>query len=84
MHRDLGPVFITGASTGIGFALAQRLDARGWRVFAGVRTDVDAQRLRAILSARSEPVHLDVTIAEQIERACELLAQRTGGRLNGW
>ena len=29
MHRDLGSVFITGASTGIGYALAQRLDARG-------------------------------------------------------
>jgi hypothetical protein len=42
-------------------------------VFAGVRTDADAQRLRTILSARSEPVHLDVTNAEQIERVtcCE-------------
>jgi hypothetical protein len=49
MYRDLGSVFITGASTGIGYALAQRLDARGWRVFPAVRTDAreDADAARA-------------------------------------
>ena len=55
MHPDLRSVLITGASTGIGYALAQRLDAAGWRVFAGVRNDADAQRLRAVLSVHGEP-----------------------------
>jgi NAD(P)-dependent dehydrogenase (short-subunit alcohol dehydrogenase family) len=35
-------VVITGASTGIGRGCALRMDALGWRVFAGVRKEVDA------------------------------------------
>ena len=29
-------VFITGAATGIGMAIARKLDRLGWTVFAGV------------------------------------------------
>ena len=32
-------VVITGASTGIGEGCAVELDRRGWRVFAGIRSD---------------------------------------------
>jgi NAD(P)-dependent dehydrogenase (short-subunit alcohol dehydrogenase family) len=78
----LRSVVITGASSGIGHALARRLDAEGWRVFAGVRNATDAERLRSELSARSEPVLLDVTDAAHIAAAKTLVETRTGGRVN--
>ena len=42
-----GGVVVTGASTGIGNACALHLDRIGFRVFAGVRRDEDAERLRS-------------------------------------
>ncbi|HEX5474758.1 MAG TPA: SDR family oxidoreductase [Vicinamibacterales bacterium] len=68
-----GRVLITGASTGIGEACARRLDAAGWHVFAGVRRDEDAARLRAALSGRATPVLLDVTDESSIARAAQIV-----------
>jgi len=62
-------VLVTGASTGIGESCARWLDARGHRVFAGVRRDADGERLRAGASDRLTPVLLDVTDAGAIESA---------------
>ncbi len=76
-------VLITGTSTGFGYATAQALDAAGWRVFAGVRSDADSERLRAVLSERSRPVRLDVTQAGEIQAVRELVLGRTGGTLDG-
>ena len=70
---------VTGASTGIGRATALRLDAAGWAVFAGVRREVDAERLRADASERLTPLVLDVTDAGQIEAAAEAIAAAAGG-----
>jgi NAD(P)-dependent dehydrogenase (short-subunit alcohol dehydrogenase family) len=75
---------VTGASTGIGRATALRLDADGWRVFAGVRREEDAESLRAEGSARLTPVMLDVTDAGAIAAAAELLEAELGSAgLNG-
>lgn len=52
---------VTGASTGIGEATVRWLDRKGHRVFAGVRRDADAARLRGSGSARLVPIRLDVT-----------------------
>jgi NADP-dependent 3-hydroxy acid dehydrogenase YdfG len=46
-------VVVTGASTGIGAACAQDLDERGFRVFATVRKQTDADRIDALGSQSS-------------------------------
>jgi NAD(P)-dependent dehydrogenase (short-subunit alcohol dehydrogenase family) len=71
-------VLVTGASTGIGRASALRLDAAGWRVFAGVRRDEDAAALRAAASERLVPLMLDVTRSEQIASAAERIGREVG------
>lgn len=75
---------VTGASTGIGRATALRLDADGWRVFAGVRREEDAESLRTAASDRLIPLMLDVTDAGQIAAAAERIAsERDGAGLDG-
>ncbi|MGZ3561654.1 MAG: SDR family oxidoreductase [Vulcanimicrobiaceae bacterium] len=53
-------VVVTGASTGIGAATSELLAQKGFVVYAGVRTDADAQRL-ASAHANLRPLWLDVT-----------------------
>jgi NAD(P)-dependent dehydrogenase (short-subunit alcohol dehydrogenase family) len=74
---------ITGASTGIGRATALRLDAAGWKVFAGVRKEGDAESLRAAGSERLAPLILDVTDAEQIAAAAKRVEAEAEGGLDG-
>ncbi|UCE87904.1 MAG: SDR family NAD(P)-dependent oxidoreductase [Deltaproteobacteria bacterium] len=76
---DPGSAVITGASTGIGRATALQLDRKGWRVFAGVRTDRDAKSLRAAASDRLTPLSLDVTRAASIEASAKQVAAAVGG-----
>jgi NAD(P)-dependent dehydrogenase (short-subunit alcohol dehydrogenase family) len=71
-------VVITGASTGIGEACALRLDKAGWRVFAGVRKEADAARLKQEASARLTPITLDVTNQAQIDAAAKTVADAVG------
>src|SRR5687768_2443527 len=60
-------VVVTGCSTGIGLAVCTLLAQRGHHVVAGVRSDADAARLRALDPAHIEPVHLDITSDADIE-----------------
>jgi NAD(P)-dependent dehydrogenase (short-subunit alcohol dehydrogenase family) len=76
-------VLVTGASTGIGRATALRLDASGWKVFAGVRKPEDAESLHGAASSRLAPVFLDVTAADQIAAAAELIEKESEGGLDG-
>ncbi|HWF56758.1 MAG TPA: SDR family NAD(P)-dependent oxidoreductase [Candidatus Dormibacteraeota bacterium] len=62
-------VVVTGASTGIGRAVALHLDSLGLRVFAGVRRDKDGAALRREASGRLRPIRLDVTDAAQVAEA---------------
>ena len=76
-------VLVTGASTGIGRATALRLDADGWRVFAGIRDPDDGASLRQDASDRLLPVTLDVTDPGQIAAAAELVEREAEGGLDG-
>jgi NAD(P)-dependent dehydrogenase (short-subunit alcohol dehydrogenase family) len=72
-------VLVTGASTGIGRATALRLDAAGWRVFAGVRRDADAESLREEAGGkRLAPLMLDIADARQIAAAGERISAEVG------
>lgn len=74
------PILITGASTGIGRCAALDLDQRGHRVFAGVRSQADAQALRQAASERLTPITLDVTRAEDIQAAAAQIKERLEGQ----
>lgn len=70
-------VVVTGASTGIGYAIAQLLAREGFHVFAGVRRAQDADRLAEEIGDELTPLVFDVTDPEGVAEA----ARDVGGRL---
>ena len=77
-------VVITGASTGIGWAAAKLLLARGFRVFGSVRKPADADRLKAEFGANFTPLLFDVTDgAAVLAAAREVRAALAGETLSG-
>ena len=78
--EELRSVVVTGASSGIGAACARYLGEKGFRVFATVRKQKDADEIAALGSSRLEPLLLDVTDAESIARAARTLEAELEGR----
>jgi len=76
-------VLVTGASSGIGKATALALDARGFKVFAGVRKEEDREALREEASDALTPLQLDVTDRDAVGDAVARVGEETGGRLFG-
>ena len=77
-------VVITGASTGIGWATAKLLLARGFRVFGSVRKPADADRLKSEFGANFTPLLFDVTDeAAVLAAAREVRAALAGETLAG-
>lgn len=75
---ETGGVVVTGASTGIGAAIALGLDKLGMRVYAGVRKEADGETLRAQASNRLTPLLLDVLDGAQIAAAAERVSAELG------
>lgn len=73
-------VLVTGTSSGIGRATAAQLAAGGFTVFAGVRSERDAESVATIDGVR--PVTIDVTNPESITAAFRTIAQ-SGVPLHG-
>jgi NAD(P)-dependent dehydrogenase (short-subunit alcohol dehydrogenase family) len=78
-------VLITGSSSGIGRATAERFAARGWRVFATMRRPEAGAELRALAASKgwrlSTPA-LDVTRDGSVASAVGALFEETSGRLD--
>jgi NAD(P)-dependent dehydrogenase (short-subunit alcohol dehydrogenase family) len=68
-EQEKGAVLVTGTSSGIGRALALHLDRLGFRVFAAVRSERDAEAWRSQATSRLSTVLLDVTDAGSVARA---------------
>jgi len=60
---------VTGASSGIGEAIALELAGAGWIVIGTVRKPEDGARLAAALGKSFHPVRMDVTAADTIASA---------------
>ncbi|MGH8431802.1 MAG: SDR family NAD(P)-dependent oxidoreductase [Solimonas sp.] len=73
-------VVITGASTGIGWAVAKALLDRGYRVFGSVRKQADAERLAREFGPSFEPLIFDVTDEEAVGAAAARVRAALGGR----
>jgi short-subunit dehydrogenase len=73
-----GAVVITGTSTGLGRATALLLDKQGYQVFAGVRTEKDAESLKQDSFGNLTPIIMDITKAEEIKSASEFVSLALG------
>jgi len=75
-HEDQKAILVTGASSGIGRYITERLADEGFFVYAGARKQADIDELNAIDNVQA--LRLDVTVPEEIDAAVETV--REGGR----
>jgi NAD(P)-dependent dehydrogenase (short-subunit alcohol dehydrogenase family) len=75
-HDSQKAVLISGATSGIGLRIAERLASEGYLVYAGARKPEDIDRLNKIDNI--EAIRLDVTDQEDIDAAVKHI--RDGGR----
>jgi short-subunit dehydrogenase len=66
-------IVVTGASSGIGLAIAEIFLKKGFRVFGSVRTERDAERLKASLGEHFVPLIFDVKDNEAILKAADFV-----------
>ena len=73
-------VVVTGASTGIGYAVSKVLGRKGIRVFGSVRKPADADRLQRELGPTFTPLLMDVTDEAAVRAAAATVSQHLAGR----
>ncbi|HAQ35609.1 MAG: oxidoreductase [Maricaulis sp.] len=69
---------VTGASTGIGHATTKVLIEKGFHVFAGIRKDEDAARLKSDFADKVTPLKMDVTQAATLKAAADQVRAALG------
>ena len=77
-QKETKTALITGAGSGIGEACAKRLAGMGWRVFAGVLDEEQAEHVRRELPDAVTPVVFDITNADAIAGAVRTVTGEIG------
>jgi NAD(P)-dependent dehydrogenase (short-subunit alcohol dehydrogenase family) len=83
--RNPAAILITGSSSGIGRAIAERFGARGWRVFASLRRPDAGASLRDLAARKGWQLttpELDVTSDDSVATAVGEVLRQTDGRLD--
>jgi short-subunit dehydrogenase len=81
MIEHKGVVVVTGVSTGIGYALVEKLTFQGYTVFGSVRTESDANRLQRKFGERYHPLIFDICDHAAIEQAAALVRDYLNGQV---
>ena len=66
-------ILVTGCDTGFGNVAAKRLDGMGCHVIAGCLTEAGETDLRKSCSEKLKTIEMDVSRAESIQRAYQLV-----------
>ncbi|KFA90250.1 SDR family oxidoreductase [Archangium violaceum] len=76
-------VVITGASSGIGAALAEQVGKKGWKVVLAARREPELRQVAARVGPEALPVVADVSRREDVQRILDAALARFG-RVDVW
>lgn len=82
MNTQIKTALITGASRGLGLALARELARDGWRLIVDAREPAALERARAELAAHTQVIAIAGDVADARHRAALAEAARTWGGID--
>jgi short-subunit dehydrogenase len=77
-NKQMKYALVTGASSGIGYAIVKKLLENGFFVWGSVRNTSDADKLEVDFETNFEALVFDVIDAKAVEKAVEIVQKRTG------